>query len=323
MRVLLVHALPLSHRGGAQISLRQHLEQAPAGITVDTTLPDSPVDLKHYEVVILANLRPFAQPSNGHVGTAKKWLWERMNRSGLQSLAVRSEVAWAKLWCRRLAGYRGYVIKSERDVHPCVYRDGHCLEMNPLRRVDCGATRVVARTFERLYNLCDAVQFLSPLHRRAINTMVRIQVPQYEIASPLDLNLFRSFTPFEQRKQAALVTGDAIRESSGAASRACKAGYAVERLEYLSVPYERMPEVLNQYRAVVVDPLMLHAFGRLAVEALACGCRVLANDRVGALSWPDPLAACRESNPRFWDMVRDVPAQPNPRRLRRGAWKAR
>lgn len=315
MRVLLVHALPLSHRGGAEISLGQHLKAAPAGVEVETVTPDEPVDLNRYQVVILANLRPFARFSDGRVQPFKQWLWRRVHASPLQRFALRSEVAWAKLWRRRLRGYRGYVIKSERDVHPCVYRDGRCLEMSPLRLVDCGASRVVAREFERLYNLCDAVQFLSPLHRRAVNTMLRIDVPQYEIAPPLDLDRFRDFTPFERRKHAALITGDAIRESPGAERRAREAGYPVERLPYLSVPYARMPEVLNQYRAVVVDPVMLHAFGRLAAEALACGCRVLASDRVGALSWPDPLEACRESNARFWRMATTLPAYPNPRRL--------
>jgi hypothetical protein len=78
-----------------------------------------------------------------------------------------------------------------------------------------------------------------------------------------------------------------------------------------------MPELLNQYQAVVVDPLTLHAFGRLAVEALACGCRVLASSRVGAMSWPDPLEACRQSNRLFWEMVTNVPQAKNPRRFAR------
>ncbi len=316
MRVLLVHASPLDHLGGAELSLRGHLRHVPAGVTVDTILPDEPADLSSYDVVILANLRPVAQLSGGGGRGVKQRVWEVMNRSPLQALALRSEVAWAKLWRRRLMGYRGYVIKSERDVHPCALRAGQCIQTNPLRIVDCGCTRSVARAFERLYNLCDAVQFLSPLHRRAINLLVRLDVPQYEIAPPVDLSLFGNTTPVEERKQAALLTADAIREAPTAESRAREAGYDVERLEYLSLPYEFMPDVLNQYRAVVLDPLMLHAFGRLAVEALACGCRVLASDRVGAMSWPDPLQACAESNQRFWEMVTNIPAHPNPRRLR-------
>jgi hypothetical protein len=318
MRVLLVHALPLSHRGGAEISLKLHLEQAPAGVAVETALPDEPVDLNRYEVVILANLRPSARPSSSRLQPIKDWAWRNMSRSPLQRFATLSEVAWAKLWRRRLAGYRGYVIKSERDIHPCVYRDARCLQLDPVRRVECGATKAVARAFERLYNFCDAVQFLSPLHQEAINTMLRIKVPQHVIASPLDFELFRNYVPFERRKNAALLTGDAIRESPHAERRASEAGYPVERLPYLSMPYERMPEVLNRYRAVVVDPVMLHAFGRLAAEGLACGCRVLASGRVGALSWPDPLQACREANARFWEMVTTPPRRPNPRRLEVG-----
>jgi|GEM_PF-6689526 len=316
MRVLLVHASPLSRLGGAELSFRQHIAHAPAGVTVDTILPDEAVDLDRYDAVILGNLRPTAQPSAGAAPALKRLVWKWLDRSPLQAFALRSEVAWANLWRRRLAGYYGNVIKSERDVHPCARRDGRCLQTGPVRIVDCGCTRSVARAFERLYNICDAVQFLSPLHREAINKMVRIDVPQYEIAVPVDFTLFRDFTPVEERRPAALLIADVIRQSPAAEAYARQAGYDVERVEYLSVPYEQMPALLNRYRAVILDPIMLHAFGRLAAEALACGCRVLASGRVGAMSWPDPLAACREANERFWEMVMNIPPSPNPRRVR-------
>jgi hypothetical protein len=315
-RILLVHSAKLDRLGGAEISLREHLKEAPGGISVDTVLPDQPVRLDRYDVVILANLRPIAQPSSGHRQTVKRWVWKRLNRSPFQVLALRSEIAWAELWCRQLKGYRGYVIKSERDVHPCVSRDARCIDTATMQRSRCDSSRALANAFERLYNLCDAVQFLSPLHRRAINLIVNIDVPQYEVAPPLDFSLFRDYTPAALRKNAALLLADTIRNSPAAERRAREAGFEVERLEYLSVPYERMPALLNQYRAVVVDPVMLHAFGRLAAEALACGCRLLASGRVGALSWPDPLEACRQSNKLFWKMVMDRPDRPNPRRLR-------
>jgi hypothetical protein len=317
-RVLLVHAAPLSRLGGAEISLREHLKEAPAEVSVDVVLPDQPVLLDRYDVVILANLRPIAQPASGHGQTLKRWIWTQLNRSPLQMLALRSETAWADLWCRQLKGYTGYVIKSERDVHPCVSRDARCIDAATMQRSQCDSSRVVARAFERLYNLCDAVQFLSPLHRQAINLIVNIDVSQYEIAPPLDLGLFRDYTPAALRKNAALLLADRIRNSPAAERRAREAGFEVERLEYLSVPYERMPALLNRYRAVLVDPVMLHAFGRLAAEALACGCRLLASERVGALSWPDPLEACKESNRLFWQMVMNRPHRPNPRRLRQG-----
>jgi hypothetical protein len=317
LRALMVHSSPLSSLGGAEISLREHLRHRPDGVSVDVALPDQPVDLDAYDVIILANLRPVAPPSNGPARTVKKWVWERINRGPFQMVALQSEVAWAEAWCERIQGYRGYVIKTERDIHPCVRRDAQCIDATTMRRTECGATRGVAQVFERLYNLCDAVQFLSPLHRRAVNLIVNIGARQYEIAPPLDEDLFRDYIPAQHRKDAALLLADDIRSSPTAERRAREAGFRLERLKYLSVPYEEMPALLNRYRAVVVDPVMLHGFGRLAVEALACGCRLIASERVGAISWADPLEACRKSNVRFWEMVMNRPARPNPRRLQR------
>jgi glycosyltransferase involved in cell wall biosynthesis len=325
MRILLVHSVPIDSPGGAEISLRDHVAHAPPGVTVECVLPDSPVDVDRFDAVILANLRPTARLPKRSAGPSAKALahaW--LARSPLKALAFRSELTWVEQWCDRLAGYRGYAIRSERDVHPCAYRDGRCLATEPLRLLKCSCGNSVPKAFERLYNLCDAVHFLSPLHRQAINLLIRIDVPQFEIAPALDFERFRNCVPWEQRKRAALITGDAIRVSPSAERRARDAGYAVESVDYLSVPYARMPELLNQYQAVVVDPLMLHAFGRLAVEALACGCRVLASSRVGAMSWPDPLEACRQSNRLFWEMVTNVPKEKNPRRIAlRGAGRGR
>jgi hypothetical protein len=53
-----------------------------------------------------------------------------------------------------------------------------------------------------------------------------------------------------------------------------------------------------------VDPIMFHGFGRLAVEGMMCGCRVLASNRVGCLSWNDPIDAAVHANERFWDFIR-------------------
>ncbi|MEJ2040361.1 MAG: hypothetical protein P8X55_15755 [Desulfosarcinaceae bacterium] len=292
MRLILIHAKPLDELGGAELSLKAHLAAAPSTVTVDTALPDDPIPLEDYDTLILANLRP----SGG--------------------LGRREEYRWASLWASRLRGYRGYAIKSERDIHPCGHRDGRCIQTDPLTRISCDCSRKIPGAFEKLYNLCDAIQFLSPLHRSAINQLVRITPLQYEIACPIDLTRFRSITPFDQRKQTALLMGDAGRVSPEAVTLAEAKGYPVERVDYLSVPYEAMPGLLNQYQAVVVAPRMLHGFGRLAVESLACGCQVITNNRVGAMSWPDPLAASQAANAAFWEMVTRRPPSPNPRRFR-------
>ena len=279
MRVLFVHGLPLSRLGGAELSLGYHAAHAPEGVEVDVCDPDDERELCGYDAVVLANLRP-----SGGVGEA-------------------AELAWAKRWLRRIKRYGGFSVRSERDVHPCTHRDGRCLAVSPLRRLPCECNDGMRRAFQKLYNACSAVQYLSPIHQAAINLLIRIESRQFVIAAPVDLERFRNEIPFERRKRAALILGDAVRVAQSAPQRARQHGFEPERIPYLSVPPEQMPALYNRYQAVVVDPVMLHAFGRVAVEAMACGCRVLASERVGALSWEDPIAACREANDRFWEML--------------------
>ena len=293
MRMLLVHSQPIECLGGAELSLCGHIAAAPPGVTVDVALPDDPVVLKDYDTVVLANLRP-----TGGLGEA-------------------AEYRWAQLWIERLRGYRGYAIKLEHDVHPCTYRDARCIDFDSIGWRTCGCTSPIPRVFEKLYNFCDAVMFLSPLHRRAINHIIHIKTRrQYDIAAPVDLNRFRAITPFNERKHAALITGDALRVAPEAVALAETQGYPVEFVDYLSVPYDEMPDLLNRYKAVVVAPAMLHAFGRLVVEAMACGCQVITNNRVGAMSYSDPIAASRDSNDMFWSIIARRPLWPNLRRFR-------
>ncbi len=277
--VLLVHAKPLSEPGGAELSLGYHLAHAPDNVSVDVILPDEAPSLSMYDIVILGNLRP----SGG--------------------LGEKAEAAWAKAWTKRLKKFKGCAIKSEQDVHPCGHRDGRCLSFDPIQRHQCDCSNIIPKAFEALYNTCSAVQFLSPLHQKAINMLIRVKTRQYVIASPVDLSLFRNIRPFGLRKKAALIIGDDIRVAPTAEERARFHGFDHERFDYLSIPYAEMPALYNRYQAVVVDPVILHAFGRVAVEARACGCKVLASNRVGAFSWDDPLEACRRSNKEFWDMV--------------------
>ena len=294
MHLLIVHAKPLSYLGGAELSLRLHVDAAPLGVEVTAILPDELVSLNDYDTVLLCNLRP-----EGGVGTKEE-----------------CRGAWE--WAKRLKGYAGYVIKMEHYVHPCKYRDARCIDCGVVEWKACHCISPVPWVYKRLYNLCDSLLFLSPLHRRAINHIIKIKIPrQYVIGCPIDFDQFRSVTPFEERKHAALITGDAIRVAPEAVALAAGKGYPVETVDYLSVPYEEMPELLNQYKAVVVAPVMLHAFGRLAAEAMACGCEVITNGRVGAMSYSDPIEASRNSDAAFWDIIRQRPEHPNPQRMRR------
>jgi hypothetical protein len=276
--VLLVHARPLEWTGGAEISLKLHVESAPRGVRVDVILPTDEADLSAYDAVVLANVRPHGAANDDE------------------------KVACIERWTERLRGFRGRSIKSERDAHPCAKRDATCVAMNPIRRLPCDCARSIPDAVERLYNACSAVQFVTPAHQQVINLIVSIRVRQCVVASPVDFTRFTNVTPFAARRRAALIFGDGLRVAPTAEARAEAEGLEPIRVRE-RVPYERMPSLYNSNQAVVVDPILFHASGRAVVEGLACGCRVLAGPRVGFTSFADPLAASRNANAEFWRMV--------------------
>lgn len=292
LRVLLVHYWVEDVRGGAELSLLRHVELAPAGTEVVVAHAEDAPDLSGFDVVVVGNVRPPGYYRD----------WKKQMR-----LVVR--------WTQALAGYDGFAIRSERDLHPCGRRNGVCVGSRPAMRTPCDCPSELAGVYQAFFNAFDVVQFLSPGHREVIRALVNVVRPTVLIAPPIDLSRFRVLTPPEQRPARALIFDCPARMAPSSVERARRAGYVPEVLPYLSVPYEMMPELLNRYAAVVVDPLMYHAFGRLAVEAQACGCRVLASERVGATSWVDPLAATRASNPNFWALVGAATMPPAERRF--------
>jgi hypothetical protein len=279
MKVLWVHATPLSQLGGAELSISSRIANAPSGISIDLVSPEATPNLESYDALVLSNLRP-----SGGVGES-------------------GEVRWVEKWIESIQRFRGFSLKVEHDIHPCSHRDARCISFRPIRKLPCECGPLIPQRMQALYNRCDAVQFLSPAHQSVVNCLVKIKSEQYTIAPPIDLDQFRVTTPLEDRKAAALILGDGIRVADSAERRAREFGFHPERVDYLSVPYSAMPDLYNRYQAVVVDPFMFHAFGRVAVEAKACGCRVITSARVGAFSWEDPIEACRRSNRDFWTLL--------------------
>lgn len=280
INILFVHSTPLSVMGGAELSIRYHLENTPADVHVDLITPEQQLSLQKYQVVVLGNLRP-----SGASGEA-------------------AEAQWAIDWTDRLSNYSGFSIRSEHDVHPCAHRDGRCLVGRGLIKEQCSCSNLIPGAFQDLYQACSIVRFQSPMHREAIHQLINFQTPEYIIASPIDLTPFKKIIPIYKRKQnVALIMGDDIRIAENATELARNAGYEIERIPYLSVPYGEMPHLYNQYQAIVVAPKMLHAFCRVVPEALSCGCQMITNDRVGAMSWSDPISAAQSANQKFWEMV--------------------
>lgn len=280
LRVLLVHYWLDGVSGGAELSLRRHAECAPEGVEVVVAHAEDAPDLSGFDAVVVGSVRP-----PGDYGD-----WDEQTRL-------------VRRWTDAITGYEGFAIRSERDIHPCGRRDAWCVGSQPVMRKPCDCPGSLAGVYQTFFNAFDVVQFLSPGHRDVIRALVNIVRPTVLIAPPIDLARFRVLTPPEHRPAKALIFDCPARTAPNSFDRARRAGYEPEVLPYLSVPYEEMPELLNRYVAVVVDPVMYHAFGRLSVEAQACGCRVLVGERVGAMSWADPLAAVEASNSRFWSLV--------------------
>ena len=281
LQVLLVHASPLSCQGGAEHSLRYHVEHRPPKIDVDVVTPDESPNLKDYDVVVLGNLRPEG------------------------GLGEEAEVRWVKKWAQVCQGFAGFSLKSERDAHPCAHRDARCVVMDPVRKLECDCGLLIPTEVENLYNSCSAVQFMSPAHKQVINCLTEIHSAQVVIGVPVDESLFRLSVPLAERPVKALIFVDEIRTSPEAPNVAIQHGFEPEFIPYHSVPYDDMPDLLNGYQAIILYPKAYHAFCRLVVEAKLCGCQVIASNRVGALSWEDPVAAARNANHEFWSLIKN------------------
>ncbi len=279
VRVLVVHMAPLEQLGGAELSLQHHVRHAPAEVAVEVIQPHQKADLTRFDAVVLGNLRP-----PGGVGE---------NR----------ECEFAEQWLWRLGQYDGFVHHIEYDAHPCGHRDARCVECPLIRKRACDCSPRIPEAFERLFNRCDAVQFVSPGQQQVINAIIRVTCEQVVIATPIDLTPFQNRIPWHERRKEALIVGDAIRVADTAETLATAHGYRPVRFPYLSIPYAKMPDLLNEYQAVVVDPVMYHSNPRIVVEAMACGCKVLTGPRVGTMSWDDPIKAVLEANERFWSFL--------------------
>ena len=214
----------------------------------------------------------------------------------------KAECGWADEWTEKLEQYRGRKIRAERDMHPCGHRSGECVMVGTFVKRPCQCC-LIPQTFERLFNACDAIVYVSPAQRKMIDAIITVSTPGFLIAPPVDFRQFRNFKSSIRLEKYALAIGDSLRVSDEAERLASSHGYKLIRLKSGSVTHEKMPEVFNRYSAVVIAPRIFHACSRVAIEAMACGCKVLTNGLCGASSWTDPVAASMTSNSEFWDVV--------------------
>ena len=171
---------------------------------------------------------------------------------------------------------------------------------------------------QKLYRHSLLNVFLSPLHHRVISDMLGLADRDAFIVKPLiDEELF--YDRGLERDLEYLFVG-VISEAKGLAEMRRRFGAKEihligkiakgERLDfgnYLgSVPYHEVPLYMNRARNFVFLPRWPEPQGRVVVEAAMCGCQLIANENVGALSFDFPLSSpglFRNADQEFWQEV--------------------
>jgi len=155
----------------------------------------------------------------------------------------------------------------------------------------------------RLYEESSLNVYLSPLHRRIIESLLgstRLP-PSYNLKPMIDTTRF--YNEGRERDIDYLFVG-VIGEAKGLAAMRerfgqtdihligrCAPGVKLDFGRYLGhVSYDEVPRYMNRAKNFVFLPRWPEPQGRVVAEAALCGCRIIGNENVGALSFDMDLA---------------------------------
>jgi glycosyltransferase involved in cell wall biosynthesis len=175
---------------------------------------------------------------------------------------------------------------------------------------DCFARRAFVR---RLYEASALNVYLSPLHRRVTESLLGSSrlPPSYLLKPMIDTKAFSN----EQRERDIdyLFVG-VIGEAKGLAAMQERFGHTDIHLIGRCAPgvkpgfgrhlghvsYDEVPRYMNRAKNFVFLPRWPEPQGRVVAEAALCGCRIIGNENVGALSFDMDLA-----DPQSYEGVED------------------
>lgn len=184
---------------------------------------------------------------------------------------------------------------------------------------ECFARRFRVR---RLYEQSVLNVYLSPLHRRITETLLaRTQLPPSYVLKPM-IDTARFFNEQRERDIDYLFVG-VIGEAKGLAAMRerfagtnihligrCTPGTKVDFGQHHDhVPYEEVPRYMNRAKNFVFLPRWPEPQGRVVAEAALCGCRIIGNENVGALSFDMDLADPRSYHgveDKFWTRLEEL-----------------
>jgi len=192
--------------------------------------------------------------------------------------------------------------------------------LNRLTINDWGNECLVSRALvKNLYEKSVLNVYLSPLHRRVTETLLDIEdmPPSYILRPLIDTKRFRNLGI--ERDIDYLFVGvigeakglDAMRERFRDEDiyfiGRCAPGVKLDFGRYLGhVPYKQVPYFMNRAKNFVFIPRWPEPQGRVVAEASLCGCNIIGNENVGALSFdmdlscPDSYSGVEEE---FWQTI--------------------
>jgi glycosyltransferase involved in cell wall biosynthesis len=183
----------------------------------------------------------------------------------------------------------------------------------------CGASKESMRW---LYAEAALNVYLSPLHQRVTESLLALQTPPPAYILPPMIDVTRFFNQGLERDIDYLFVGviseakglNAMRERFRGANIVLVGRCATDaRVDFgthiAHIPYDEVPRYMNRAKNFVFLPRWPEPQGRVVAEAALCGCNIVGNENVGALSFGADLsepANYTDIEANFWQRVEKI-----------------
>ena len=185
----------------------------------------------------------------------------------------------------------------------------------------------VASNYPELFGMVKHNIFLSKLHKEKVEEKAKVKIKNYSLVpSPIDV---KKFVPKGKKERNSVLWAGNFCEDKGSklflshvkdnpGFKFYVAGWGTdipllkdnENVEYLGeLNTEELIKMYQKVEYFYHRPQWDEAFGRGVIEAYLCGCNLLVNDNIGALSWDwdygnyDEIKKNVQSEDKFWKII--------------------
>jgi len=189
----------------------------------------------------------------------------------------------------------------------------------------------VAENMPDMYKRCKHVVFLSPLHKKTAEDKCGYKIKNSSLVpSPIDTNAFMFDESIKKEKGSVCCIGNLVKDKgsesllefidSNQNMKFYIAGWGEEveefkkreNVEFLGeLDRKQIIKVYQKCEYFYHRPLWNEPFGRTVIEAFLCGCHLLLNDSVGAISWDwdysnyEEIKKNVQSQNNFWRVIKN------------------